>query len=212
MTWAVTMRNISLFLTIFLSSTLVSADSVKPDSGNSYNFADISYLSATLKNNEYTGYTLKGSYLLTENIFIPVGYRNLSRSGNADIELTKLGLGYKISVGSNTDLYSSLSYLSQKITTAQNGYNFTVGLRSKLMDKLEIDANAYHNDVGSIYSNDLVLSAKYLLNDKFYLTIGTQQVSGSSTGHINTIGIGAKFWFVHSSLTILNHSLGRVNL
>ena len=85
---------------------------------------------------EVDGFTLRGSYEFTDNVFVFAGYtdQGTSVSGfDIDVESYNLGLGYAWPLGKALDVYGKLGYVSSEAdvqglgSADDDGYSLAIG-------------------------------------------------------------------------------------
>jgi len=107
------------------------------------------------------GVRFDGSLALSDSVFLRADYFSLRsdtvQTGHSsyvvDSSRSSIGLGYHFPVAANTDLLGTISYGSKKkdfLNTSKDdeGYIVSGGIRSKLVDIIELGAEASYVDIG----------------------------------------------------------------
>jgi len=106
-----------------------------------------------------TGYYLDGSIAIADNLFLSGGYSDVddSKAGlKVEIERVDLGIGYKQGLGANSSFHVVASYLEGEVKARgygsrfkddDDGFALTAGVRSNVLDNLELNADVSYVDV-----------------------------------------------------------------
>ncbi|MFA5633077.1 MAG: outer membrane beta-barrel protein [Porticoccaceae bacterium] len=106
-----------------------------------------------------TGYYLDGSLAIADNWFVRGGYSDVDDStGGVKVEMESvdLGIGYKQGLGANSSFHLVASYLEGEVKARgyggrikddADGFALTAGLRSYVVDNLELNADVSYVDV-----------------------------------------------------------------
>jgi len=148
-------------LTVLAVATCVSSFAqTKTDTGLSYNQVGIGYVSvtSTVSGKDYTfsGFGLGGSFLAGKNILLNA--TTLSANGDVlgtsvNISQTTVGVGARMPIAAQTDLYGAISYIDAKTaalgsSNSDNGSGFTIGIKTLMAPRL----------AGSIFAGQSKLS------------------------------------------------------
>jgi hypothetical protein len=144
------------------------------------------------------GFGLKGSYLLTDNIFIDGQYSFLTDDvDGVDFDLTNLDLniGYRFGLTRTTDIYGSIGRRSidvevDNFDADDDGTVYKVGTRARLTNDIEVDASFAHERFGDFSDNRLSLSGHYYLNEQLALGAG---VSSNDDGEQLSLSVRYSF-------------------
>ncbi|MDT0584343.1 porin family protein, partial [Brumicola blandensis] len=144
------------------------------------------------------GFGLKGSYLLTDNIFIDGKYRFLTDDvDGSDFDITNfdINIGYRYGITRTTDIYGSIGRRSINVEVNDfeaddDGTVYKVGTRARLSDEIEVDASLAHERFGDFSDNTLSLSGHYYLNEQLALGAG---VSTNDDGEQLSVSVRYSF-------------------
>lgn len=94
------------------------------------------------------------SYSLVDDVQIRASYTHLSYPGNQSAKDYTVGFTGESPVNDSTDVYTDILYLNDRITTAgvgstATGARLAVGVRRRLVQHLEVDADLAHSTLGS---------------------------------------------------------------
>ena len=129
-----------------------------------WSYVEASYLSSEIDGLgdelEPEGFEIKGSWLVSEHLFVDGAYSSQEDDintilGDIDLELDvyNLGVGARFPVAASTDLYGRVSYENWKLELDsfdedENGYGIAAGVRSVVLEGLELNAEVGYLDVG----------------------------------------------------------------
>lgn len=167
------------FKGLVLASVLFSG-SAAAELGYTYAEGGLGILSAD-GSQTYMGFDLRGSYLVTENIFAFGGFRMLS--DDFDYTNWHLGGGYRHALDAKTDVWGGASLEYQEIDGGKacsfySCYNYSAddtapairgGIRHELNDKIEVGASARFV-TGDFDYFGLTGQGRYKLQDNLSLT------------------------------------------
>lgn len=144
----------------FISILLVLGVSAVQASEFNYTFADVAYrevsIDAGIDDIDGDGYSLSGSYGVTDNLAITVSYTDLSYDFSIDSKEFSLGVDFHTPIGESTDLVLGLDYLDAEVSVSFFGFNVTeddtgnaisAGIRHKLSDIIEIEGGISRADI-----------------------------------------------------------------
>lgn len=103
---------------------------------------------------DFDGLTISSKYLLENNIFLNAEYTNVSED-DFDINTTTLGGGYRFVLNGMTDAYVGANF--ERIDTDggdENGYSVNAGVRSMVLQEVEVMAEVGYYDV---YDGDVTM-------------------------------------------------------
>lgn len=143
-----------------LSSSLMLISPAAQAEEISYNFLDAGYVRVDIDDfsEDADGFLLRGSFEVTENIFLFGGYRDLGADvGGFDIDVSdfNLGVGYAWPVGNASSLYGKLSYVSAEadsfgVSVDDTGYGLALGLRSRPTTNVELEGYVDYVDLSDL--------------------------------------------------------------
>ena len=170
--------------------------------GLSYSYVDAAYVNTDIDrfDEDVDGFALRGSYEITNNVFVFAGYADQGTSvGGFDIDLQtyNLGLGYAWPLGSALDVYGKVGYVSAEADVQglgdadDDGYSLAVGLRGRAVEQLELEGAVSYVDLSdSGDDTTLDLGARWYFTPQ--LAFG---VEGSFGDDANTYGLGVRWNF-----------------
>jgi hypothetical protein len=190
------MKNIASVLLLSLSATAFAADGVTKDTNINYNEIGLGYFSIRVSDTyDFNGYAVKGSALITENIYIDAAYASGSYT-TSTMTLTEANLGYRFPIAASTDGVASVGYTGITFTDddSSNGYNIKLGVVSKLTDDFKIGGSfKYTNVTNNDPYNTGTLDAQYNFTKSIYTNISYNSMSGGSTAKYYMVGVGYNF-------------------
>jgi len=149
------------------------------------------------------GFGLGFSFEVGENFFIAGSYGTAELDTDAffgltvDYDQTDIGLGYHGAVSDKTDFYGILSWVKAEASISgfasedDDGYGLTVGLRSMVTDKVELEGHIGYVDLGDSGDGTAVgVGALYAFTPNF--------AAGATVDFdedVTTYGIGARVYF-----------------
>ena len=164
--------SIAIIASAFFSSSLLA-------NTPSWNNVEIGYAKADYDDVEPDGFFVKGSTLVTENVFLTAEYTSLSDDvWGVDVDLTwaRLGAGYRYSIATSTDLYGKVtyeyteaeaSYAGISDSNDDSGFGLTAGVRSRITSQFEVDGSIGYIDIDGEGDAAFAVSAHYYFNDQF---------------------------------------------
>ena len=139
---------------LLLLATFVSTPAMATAPNFNYDYLDIGHISQSPD----SGQSSKGpcadfSYSIFDSVQARASYTKLDYDSTAGSPTAKdytLGLTGESPVSDNTDVYTDVLYMNDRITasgvsTTQDGYRLAVGLRHRAMQRLELDGYLAHN-------------------------------------------------------------------
>ena len=158
-------------------SSIQAAESIRWDS------ASLSYQSMDSDGNEFTGFEISGTTLVSENFFVAGSYSSVSADievvdSKVDIDLNTLsvGIGYRHGISSHTDIFGILSYEYLEIETLfrgqsaddnENAYVLEAGIRSLVTEHIELSGSISYIGIDDESETSFNLSAMYHFTDQF---------------------------------------------
>ena len=144
----------------------------------SYNYAQGAYENIDFNGPDANAARLFGSYELTPRFNITGEYANGDIDnplGGSDLDYEEfaVGLGYHRGIAVGTDITANFKVVDQEIDLAgdDTGYGLGVGLRHKLMENVEVDANIDYINVNDDDTR-LKVGARYYINEDISAGVG----------------------------------------
>ena len=170
--------------------------------GLSYSYLDAAYVNTDIDrfDEDVDGFALRGSYELTDNVFVFAGYADQGTSVagfDIDLQTYNLGLGYAWPLGEALDVYGKAGYVSAQADVQglgdadDDGYSLAVGLRGRAVEQLELEGAVNYVDLSdSGDDTTLDLGARWYFTPQFAFG-----VEGSFGDDANTYGLGVRWNF-----------------
>ncbi len=178
----------------------------------SYRYFQLGYMETDLDgtgvDDDLDGFATRGSIGFAENFFVFTEYQNQSVEGtvdgtDVDVALKQLviGLGGHYGLSENLDLVGRAGYVDVTLdidglgveSPDESGYMLGGGLRGRIGEHVEIEAQAVYYDLGEGSAYDDVggeLLARYHINKQWALAFEYQNL-----GDVSTIMGGVRFSF-----------------
>ena len=181
---------------------LSSAGAIHAESGPNWNFIDVSYLSADVDDEEFSGLDIAGSKLVGEDFFVTGAYSSIGAEIDGidlDVNSTSFGLGYRHGASATTDIFGAVSYQraeleasyqGQSFDVDENGYGLELGLRSLITSELEVAASIAQVTIEDESDTVLSISALYHINEQFGIGAGYAQ-----NDDVDTLSLSALLFF-----------------
>ena len=182
-----------LTLTVASASILATQSILAEDNliSPKWNKIEIDFITISVDNNDELnpkGISIKGTKLLTNNIFGIAGYSYIEEDFmgiNLEIDSYTIGLGHKQSISNNTDLYGALTYEYVNVNGFDDdAFKLTVGARHMVSNKIELGAKLDNLIANSESNLSFNVNANYLINDNFSVGIGYTIAEESKTTNI----------------------------
>ena len=164
-----------------------------------YTYLEVGYQDIELDdfNVDGDGFGLRGSFALTENWFMVVGYQAADFDFGADFDHAYLGAGYRTPINDRVDLFGSVSYLTADVSADgfnsidEDGFGLTVGVRGLVTDQFELAGSFGYSDLGDgVDGTAISAGALYSFTDVFALGIEIELDED-----LTAFGIGARLYF-----------------
>jgi len=194
----------SLLKRTMIAAAISAAFVVNANAGElNYNYLNVNYISNDIAiiGLNGTGFGVDGSFAVSENINIVVGYQSPSftilGTSYPATEL-KLGAGFHSPVNDQGDWYAKGEYRSFEMSTAKaSGFYLTGGLRAALSKDFEVDGYlGYGNLSGSgISASGMIfgVDGTYKVSDNFGVTVG--YMSDKDAAGWSGFKFGARMYF-----------------
>ena len=169
------MKKIALVLAMLgLTTSAFALESGISETGLSYNEVGIGYGVEGDTTEDYKGFGVGISALVTKNIYVTGQVKNPS-TPTVDSQQYMAGVGARTAITSNADLYASVNYLNGKYTFTGGslivtGYSLATGVRAIIAPKVEGSLNLSYfdgkNRIESITETRYGVGLGYQFTDK----------------------------------------------
>lgn len=158
-----------------------------------FDYVAAHYQETRVSNTDLDGYKLALSSSVTEDFFFRLTHSNQSVQ-SFDVDLTKLGFGYKHYVQLDTVAYGGAGLVRERfkfngVSASDSGFNVFVGARHKLAHNLELGVEAEYIDVND--DDDVVIH----LQGRYWIAPNFSIVGGYSFANNDRWMLGAAFHF-----------------
>jgi hypothetical protein len=143
------------------------------------------------------GFSIRGSFELTEDWFMIVGYQAADFDFGIDFDHAYLGAGYRVPINDRVDLFGAVAYLTADVSADgfdsidEDGFGLTVGVRGLVTEQLELAGSIGYSDLGDGVDGTAVSAgALYSFTEVFALGIEIELDE-----ELTAFGIGARFYF-----------------
>lgn len=140
-------------ITTALLAALTLAPLASQAEGPSYSYVEGGYVITDVDGigSDADGFLIRGSVELTDDFFLFAGYVDQDISG-VDLKQYSVGAGYAWSATDTTDLYGKVGYAKAEADYMgfgidDDGYSLGIGVRSFVMEKLELEASVNYVDL-----------------------------------------------------------------
>lgn len=135
------------------------------------------------------------SYSIFDGVQIRAGYTHLSYPGNQSAKDYTVGFTGESPLNATTDVYTDILYLNDRVTTTgvastQTGGRLAVGLRHRLVERLELDTVLAHSTLGSS-SNEVGVGL--LVDATSWLSFGVSYAHDSLYDNTTTLRVRLYF-------------------
>lgn len=158
------------------------------ETGIRYNELYAGYESLSNSSITMTGYTIGGSALIDKNIIIDASYADVAKKTTKS-HSTVAGIGYRLGIAPNTDVYAKIGYISTGGVTSDSSYLLTGGARGMLTPDLELTGQLTYSGLkaASFYYG---ASLGYYLTESLTLRgqIRADNATKSNTTYILSVG------------------------
>lgn len=164
------MKSYRIFLLLFPSICFSNVYAEDP----SYSNARFGYVSGDIVLENITGISLKGSYSLTNQIYIHTTINDIEyQSFDIGFNRYLLGLGYHRDILNGLHFQGSAAYVVVDGDTDTNsGYEAALGLRKKVWEYFDVGVEALYVDVGNRDgTSGYRVSTRWLLSENWSLGI-----------------------------------------
>ena len=143
------------------------------------------------------GFAIRGSFALTDDWFMIVGYQAADFDFGADFDHAYLGAGYRTPINDRVDLFGTVSYLTADVSADgfnsidEDGFGLAVGVRGLVTGELELAGSLGYSDLGDgVDGTAISAGALYSFSDVFALGLEIEL-----DDDLTAFGIGARFYF-----------------
>lgn len=165
--------------------------------GPQYSYAEAGYVQTDVDgfNETLDGYSLRGSFEITDDWFVFADYNDQS-TGGLDVQQYGAGVGYAWSVTDTTDLYGKLSYAKAEASLGgfsvdDDGYAVALGVRSLFGEHFELEASVDYTDLSESGDDTTFgVAARWYFVEQF--AVGIEAETGSDT---TVLGINVRWNF-----------------
>ena len=164
--------------------------------GLSYTYVEAGFANTDVDeaNETVGGWGLKGSFEITENIFVQGRYSDQKTDtslGDVKFQPWDIAVGYAWPIADLTDIYGTVGYTSVDLdvpsaagitNTSDDGYTLGAGIRTRFAERFELEGTArYQNlsDYGDEF--DFGVFGRWYVTDMFALAVGYNAGDETST-------------------------------
>lgn len=158
-----------------------------------YSFVELDYILFD-DDDDTNAYRLKGSFAITDNIFILGDYTTFDLD-EGDFDTVSLGVGYRHGINEQLDLYGALSieYVDADIDD-DTGLGLRAGARFMVMPQLELKGELHHiNDVFEEDTTLVTLGGQFLFTPAIGAVL--EYTADTDSDGDNAIILGGRFNF-----------------
>lgn len=191
---------------VIASAFLLSISATQAEEAVRWDKASLSYLSADIDGNRFTGYGASGSKLIGESFFIAGSYSAVSddigiagSKADLDVNTFSIGLGYRYAISNSTDFFGVVAYHDKEVKApgqvfsvdeSYSGYGLQAGVRSLVTDNIELSGSLNYVNLDVESKGGFNVSAMYHFTSVFSAGIGYEQVD-----NIDSLSLSAVFFF-----------------
>ncbi len=158
------------------------------ETGIRYNEIYAGYQTLSNSSIRMNGYTIGGSALIDKNILVDAVYADVSKS-TVKSQNTTVGIGYRLGVAQNTDVYAKLGYINVGGVTSDSSYLLTGGARGMLTPDVELTGQVTYSGLknASLYYG---VGLGYYLADNLTIRgqVRADNATKSNTTYVLTVG------------------------
>lgn len=166
--------------------------------GPSYNFIELGYQHVEFDDIDLggDGFELGGSVELGEYAFLLVDYSQTSFDEGIDYDQLAIGAGFYVGMSERTDLYVGLLYVAAEASVGggsadEDGFGATMGIRSMLTDRFELQGDVTYVDLGDgIDGTSVGVIGRYSFTPNFAGTLNVEFEEDT-----NSYGVGLRYYF-----------------
>ncbi|MGB7214937.1 MAG: outer membrane beta-barrel protein [Gammaproteobacteria bacterium] len=165
-----------------------------------YTFVEVQYVDTELDTGPFDvdgdGLELRGSLLLTDQVFLQARYNSLDYGQGIDVTSYAVGAGVRFGLKPELDLTADLSWVSSELDRPvlpdidDDGFELGVGLRARVHDAIEAEAGIRHIDLDDDSDTYLTLGGRYYFTKNVAAGLGLT-LNDDSTGW--SVGLRAQF-------------------
>ena len=189
---------------VLASALLLSIGSVQAAENIRWDSASLSYQSIDVDGNKLKGFAVSGTKLINDDVYVAASYFSASNDDlsvqgdkvDADINGLSVGLGYRHTISSHTDLFGIVSYEDREADISfnggsedsdDNGYGLEVGIRSLVLENIELAGSLNYIDLGDGSDTGFEVSAMYHFTDQFSASVGYADEGDEDYTSISTV-------------------------
>lgn len=143
------------------------------------------------------GFAIRGSFALTDDWFMIVGYQAADFDPGVDFDHAYLGAGYRTPINDRVDLFATVSYLTADVSADgfnsidDDGFGVAVGVRGLVTDQLELAGSFGYSDLDNgVDGTAISAGALYSFTEAFALGLEIELDED-----LTAFGIAARFYF-----------------
>jgi len=171
-----------------------------------YDYLEVDYVTVDVDDfdEDFDGWSVNGSFLVAEQVFVFGGYADISTDRIGGFKLSSegftLGLGYRYELSRQTDLNFAAAFERVKAdadlagfgseSVSENGYSLAVGLRTLVSPQLELAVGAVYADIGDDDDTTATAAALFHVTEVVALTLNLS-LGSDATGYAG--GVRVKF-------------------
>ncbi len=143
------------------------------------------------------GWTLGGSYELSDEWFVYAGYSDTGFDFRVDLTQLQAGVGWKSDISNNTNVFARASYVNAEVDAPgfnsfdESGFGLGVGIRSNVTDLIELYGEISYVDLGS-GADGTEIGGGIFFNLKSNFALG---LGASTDDDVTSYGATARFYF-----------------
>lgn len=169
--------------------------------GLSYSYLEGAYVNTDIDgfNDELDGFALRGSFEITDQVFMFAGYSNQSTSivgTDVDFEQMGIGIGYAWPISTTADIFGRVGYVQAEADAGgfeidDDGYQLGVGLRGRVAEQFELEGALNYTDLSdSGDDTSFGIGGRWFFTEQFAL--GLEAEFGDD---VTTYGVGVRWNF-----------------
>ncbi|MGK0224026.1 MAG: opacity protein-like surface antigen [Limisphaerales bacterium] len=165
-------------LPVTASTTALAEDKL------SYDYIQATYIDTEIDDRNFNvdgdGLGISGSVSLNDNFFVNAGYASQEFDRGVDVDQWSIGLGGHMPLSSSTDLVGTVSYVDSEVDARfgsihADGYGLGLGVRSRIVDNIELEAGINYVDLGDGGDDTSVaFGGRYYFTEQFSAGAGVQ--------------------------------------
>jgi len=142
---------------VILASTLTAIGALPAMAATpTFDYVQVGYISDLSGSSDYDGFEIKGNLEISDDFYMNAGFTRTRANASIfdlDLDVITLGLGYKSNISDVSTLFAQVDYLNADANfngfNADDGYQLGFGVRSNVLDNVELKAAGYYRDLQS---------------------------------------------------------------